>query len=148
MNTAAVAKTGGGVATDGSWALINHASDIHSSDLGCYASTQVNFAYHAATLTMTNSGAPFSCGLSNATTGNQNYLSGSMVWKNLAYAPSQTGSGFVSIWVRAKLALGWPAIWLLGGNGNTSSSTGCQYQSINNTWDNVGNCAWSSDAQD
>jgi beta-glucanase (GH16 family) len=45
-----------------------------------------------------------------------------------------------------KVGKGWPAFWLLGGNGLTSGSTGCQFQSVFNTWDNPGNCNWSQDS--
>lgn len=145
-NTAQVAKTGAGVATDGSWALLNHASDLNSGDRGCYSSGQIAFAPNAATITMTK--GTYQCGASDITNTTQSYLSGSMAWKNLAYAPSQTSSGHVSIEVKAKMGRGWPAIWMLGGNGNTPSSSGCQYAIINHSWNNIDNCNWSSDASD
>lgn len=145
-NTAQVAKTGAGVPTDGSWALLNHAADLDSGDQGCYSSGQVAFAPNAATITMTK--GSYQCGASDITTTTQSYLSGSMAWKNLAYAPSQTSSGHVTIEVKAKMGRGWPAIWMLGGNGDTPSSTGCQYPVINQSWNNIDNCNWSSDASD
>ena len=145
-NTAQVAKTGTGVATDGSWALLNHSADLGSGDLGCYFSGQIAFASNATTITMTK--GTYQCGSLDITSTAQRYLSGSMAWKNLAYAPSQMSSGQVTIEVMAKMGRGWPAIWLLGGNGDTPSSTGCQYAVINQTWNNIGNCNWSSDASD
>jgi len=143
-NTAQGAKTGAGVATDGSWALLNHSADISSGDLGCYSSGQIAFAPNAATITMVK--GSYSCGSSDITTTNESHLSGAMVWKNLAYAPSQTTSGHVTIEVSAEMGRGWPAIWMLGGNGDSPSSTGCQYSSINHGWDNIDNCDWNQDS--
>lgn len=144
-NTALVAKHGDGTSADGSWALLNHAADTGSGDEGCYSAPQVNFAANAATITMVTGGS-YTCGESTTTQGSQSYLSGAMVWKNLNYQPSEMTSGHVTIEVKAQMAHGWPAIWLLGGSGDTSGAAGCQYQTINNTWDNAGNCDWSQDS--
>lgn len=144
FTTAKVAKHGDGSAADGSWALINHASDTASGDLGCYHSGQISPALLNLTLAMISSGT-FTCGSSNHTQGSQSYLSGAMVWQNLSYQPSEMPSSTVTIEVKALMARGWPAIWLLGGAGNNSGAIGCQYSSINHGWDNIDNCLWDSD---
>lgn len=144
LNTAALAKHGDGSAADGSWALLNHASDTGAGDLGCYYAGQVSAAYHNLQITLVN--GTYSCGESDTSQGNQSYLTGAAVWKNLNYKPSEMPSGHVTIEVYAKMAKGWPAVWMLGGSGNTSGAVGCQYTTINQSWDNVGNCSWSQDS--
>lgn len=132
--------------TTGAWYLLNEASDIHSSDLGCYAPSQVSFADHNATITMTSTGAPFSCGGNNGTnfnTSSQSYLSGSIMWHDLNFKP--TVGHPITIEVQAKFSVGWGAIWMLGGN--KGANTGCQTTSPQ-SWDNFSTCNWSSDASD
>jgi len=147
VNTASLAKHGDGTAADGSWALINHASDTASGDLGCYYSGQVNFALNNLTITMVTGGT-YTCSQSNHAQSNQRYLSGSIAWQNLSYQPSEMSSGHVTIEVMGQMGRGWPAIWLLGGSGNSPGAAGCQYSSINHGWDNIDNCNWSSDSSD
>lgn len=142
--TALVAKHGDGTTADGSWALINHGADNASGDLGCYSSGQVAFAPNALTITMAK--GTYTCGQSNHSPASQSYLSGSVVWQNLNYHPSEMPSGHVHIEVKGTMGRGWPAVWLLGGAGNTSGAAGCQYSSINDGWDNIDNCNWSSNA--
>jgi hypothetical protein len=135
----------------GAWYELNECADLNSNDLGAYSPSQVQFAYHAATITLTNLGAPFTCGFTNAQgpaitgtgTTTQNYLSGAIMWHDLNFAPS-SGNPITYV-VNAKLALGWPAIWLLGGD--KALNTGCQVTSPQN-WDNDGTCNWSSDSSD
>ena len=132
--------------TNGKWMLINHASDNNGgADLGCYLYKQVAFATGALTITMTRPATSPTCGQSTTTQGTQPYLSGSLV-SVASFSPNTTcPSGTCTIQASIEAGKGWPAFWLLGGNGLTSSSSGCQYQSVYNTWDNVGNCNWSQD---
>lgn len=144
VNSAIVAKHGDGSAADGSWALINYISDNDSGDNGCYYNGQVSFVPRALTITMI--ARTVSCGASDITQKNQAWLTGSIVWKDLNYKPSEMSSGHVFVAVRARMGRGWPAIWFLGGSGNTSGAAGCQYQSVNFTWNNVGHCNWNQDS--
>lgn len=125
--------------TSGSWYILNEASDIHSSDLGCYSPSQVNFAYHNATITMLRNVGAYSCGGNNGSnfSTTQNYLSGSIMFKSLNYKP--TAGNPVVIQASMKLATGWPTLWLLGAN--------CQATSPQ-SWDNFGTCNWPFDSSD
>jgi beta-glucanase (GH16 family) len=63
-----------------------------------------------------------------------------------SFSPNTTcHSGTCTIQASIEAGKGWPAFWLLGGDGLLSTSDGCQYQSVYNTWSNVGNCHWSTD---
>ena len=129
----------------GEWYKLNECSDIHSSDHGSYKPSQVNFAYHNATITMTNVGGPFSCGGYNGSnfSSSESYLSGSIMLHDLNLKP--TAGHNIVMEAMIKVGKGWPAFWLLGGN--APGSTGCQPTSWQ-SWDNFSSCAWSSNASD
>jgi hypothetical protein len=132
----------------GKWLLLNHASDVNSGDHGCYASKQIAFSPNNLTITMTNPGTAPSCGQSTTTTATQAYLTGSMI-STASFSPSTScPSGTCTFLANIEVGRGWPAFWLLGGNGLLSTSTGCQFQTAFNTWDNAGNCNWSLDSSD
>jgi len=130
---------------NGKWMLINHASDTGSGDLGCYSDKKIAFATNALTITMTKPATSPTCGLSDTTQGTQLYLSGAMASVSSFSPTTSCPSGTCTIQASIEAGKGWPAFWLLGGAGLLSSSSGCQYQSVYNTWDNVGNCHWSTD---
>ncbi len=128
--------------TVGAWYVLNEAADVHSGDQACYSPSQVNFSPNDTTITMIQ--GTFTCGFTGSSTGTgtttQNYLSGSIMWHDLNFAPSSGHT--IVIEVKAQLGRGWPAIWLLGGD--KAANTGCQV-STPNTWDNVGTCNWPQD---
>ena len=127
------------------WMLINHASDIGSADQGCFLYKQVNFATNNLTITMTHPGTAPTCSETGRTQTSQPYLSGALITQQ-SFSPSTScPSGTCTIQASIKAGKGWPAFWLLGGNGLTSSSSGCQFQTAFNGWDNNGNCNWSQD---
>jgi len=128
--------------TVGAWYELNEASDIHSGDLGCYSSSQVNLAYHKATITMIKNPGAFVCGGSDDTnySSTQDYLSGSIIWHDLNFKP--TSGNPITIEVKAELSPGWPAIWLIGGD--KAASSGCQTTSPQ-SWDNFSTCNWPQD---
>lgn len=135
----------GAPTTVNSWYELNEASDINSSDLGCYSPSAVSMAANAAVLTMTT--GSFSCGYTGGQGGtgttSQSYQSGSLMWHDLNIKP--TAGHTIVVEVKAKMGRGWPAIWLLGGS--KALNTGCQV-STPQSWDNTGTCAWDSDASD
>lgn len=136
------------------WISLNHASDLGSADQGCFLDQQVNWGAGNLTITMTKPGTSPTCGETGRTQASQPYLAGALVSAS-SFAPTSClagstncipcTSGTCTIQAYIKVGKGWPAFWLLGGDGILSGSAGCEYQTIYSTFDNNGNCFWSQD---
>ena len=132
------------------WYVLDEATDIRSGDAGCYKPSQVTFA--TGNLQILQTATSTTCGYTGSQnspatgTTTQSYRSGSII-SNFTIQP--TAGHPVHIDASAKLAHGWPALWLLG--------AACQQTSLY-TWDNTlgssnpipppHTCNWAQDSND
>jgi beta-glucanase (GH16 family) len=109
------------------WTSMNRHGDYSNGEVQCYVPANVSVGN--SLLNIVSQVQAATCGDATHAAATWNYTSGMVQWTNFHFT-------YGTVEFRAKMAGGqgsWPAIWLLGGNCQTSNITSA---------DNVGTCNW------